>query len=38
MLPSAYRKTSATQTIALSVLDILGHMHRYRRFVPTLTD
>ena len=36
MLPSTNRKASATQTIALSVLNIPGHMHRYRRFEPTL--
>ena len=38
MLPSTIGKASATQTIALSVLNVPSHMHRYRRFVPILTD
>ena len=37
MLPSATRKASATLPIKLSVLNVPGHTHRYRRFAPTLT-
>ena len=37
MLPSTLKKASATQTMYLSVLNIPGHTHRYRRFVSTLT-